>query len=147
MPRTRRPICGNNRLLRPRSDRSSKQNPAKQSALARPSSANSLRELAKRFLWPVLLLGIGFAVYSRSLKFDFILDDHRFTEDPRIQESGHIFEYFSNYVWAQSTGGPPSFYRPVFVLWFGKYINTLTNLQDSEIGKRDCGARGLRSKV
>jgi len=51
------------------------------------------------------------------LKFDFILDDHRFTGDPRIQESGHIFDYFSSYVWAQFTGGPPSFYRPVFVLW------------------------------
>jgi hypothetical protein len=73
--------------------------------------------LAKRIAGPALLLVILFAVYSPSLKFDFVLDDHRFTADPRIQESGHIFEYFSNYVWAQFTGGPPSFYRPVFVLW------------------------------
>ena len=58
-----------------------------------------------------------FAVYSPSLKFSFILDDHRFTSDPRIQESGHIFDDFSNYIWAQYTGGPPSFYRPVFLLW------------------------------
>jgi hypothetical protein len=58
-----------------------------------------------------------FAVYSRSLDFQFVLDDHRFTADPRIQESGQVWDYFANYVWAQFTGGPPSFYRPVFVLW------------------------------
>jgi protein O-mannosyl-transferase len=57
------------------------------------------------------------AVYSPSLGFQFILDDHRFTADPRIQESGHIWDYFANYVWAQFTGGPPSFYRPVFLIW------------------------------
>ncbi|HEV2468798.1 MAG TPA: tetratricopeptide repeat protein [Candidatus Sulfotelmatobacter sp.] len=57
------------------------------------------------------------AVYVRSLNFQFVLDDHRFTADPRIQEAGHIWDYFANYVWAQFTGGPSSFYRPVFVLW------------------------------
>jgi protein O-mannosyl-transferase len=60
---------------------------------------------------------LGFAVYIPSLKFGFILDDHRFTSDPRIQESGHLSDYFTNYVWAQVTGGPPSFYRPIFVVW------------------------------
>jgi hypothetical protein len=58
-----------------------------------------------------------FAVYSRSLGYEFVLDDHRFTSDPRIQSSGYVWDYFANYVWAQFTGGPPSFYRPVFVLW------------------------------
>jgi protein O-mannosyl-transferase len=57
------------------------------------------------------------AVYSPSLKFQFVLDDHNFTADPRIQDPGHIWDYFANYVWAQFTGGPPSFYRPVFLLW------------------------------
>jgi succinate dehydrogenase/fumarate reductase-like Fe-S protein len=57
------------------------------------------------------------AVYSPSLGFQFILDDHRFTADPRIQESGHLWDYFANYVWSQFTGGPPSFYRPVFLIW------------------------------
>jgi len=60
---------------------------------------------------------VVFGIYSRSLGFQFILDDHRFTSDPRIQEAGHIGEYFANYVWAQFAGGPPSFYRPVFLLW------------------------------
>ena len=58
-----------------------------------------------------------FAVYIRSLNFQFVLDDHRFTADPRIQETGHIWDYFANFVWAQFAGGPPSFYRPVFLLW------------------------------
>ena len=58
-----------------------------------------------------------FAIYSPALNFQFILDDHRFVNDPRVQSSGHVWEYFSNYVWAQFTGGPSSFYRPVFILW------------------------------
>jgi tetratricopeptide (TPR) repeat protein len=64
-------------------------------------------------------------VYSPSLSFQFVLDDHRFTSDPRIQEWGHVWDYFSNYVWAQFTGGPPSFYRPVFLLWMR--LNFLLN--------------------
>ena len=58
-----------------------------------------------------------FAVYSPTLNFQFILDDHRFVNDPRVQSAGHIWEYFTNYVWAQFSGGPTSFYRPIFVLW------------------------------
>ena len=96
----------------------SKQNPEEKSA--RPTatnSSNSALRWLKRLALPVLLAAIAFAVYVPSLKYGFILDDHRFTADPRIQESGHFLDYFSNYVWAQFTGGPPSFYRPVFVLW------------------------------
>ena len=63
------------------------------------------------------LAAIVVAIYSPALSFQFILDDHRFTADPRIQSAGHIGQYFTNYVWAQFTGGPPSFYRPVFLLW------------------------------
>lgn len=101
----------------PRVDASSRHPQPKQPASGKPSAASSGLALAKQIAGPALLLLIVFAVYSPSLKFDFILDDHRFTADPRIQEPGHIFEYFSSYVWAQFTGGPPSFYRPVFLLW------------------------------
>jgi protein O-mannosyl-transferase len=69
------------------------------------------------FLLAFCCLCLVFAVYSRSLNFQFILDDHNFTADPRIQNSGHLWDYFANYVWAQFTGGPPTFYRPVFLLW------------------------------
>src|SRR5215831_17964067 len=100
----------------PSADASSRQAQEKKSAPAKPIPA-TWRTSAKRILWPALLLCLGFAIYIPSLKFGFILDDHRFTGDPRIQESGHLPDYFSNYVWAQFTGGPPSFYRPVFVLW------------------------------
>jgi hypothetical protein len=65
----------------------------------------------------ICLAAFVFAVYTPSLRFQFILDDHRFTADPRVQEAGHVWEYFTNYVWAQFTGGPPSFYRPLFVIW------------------------------
>ena len=69
------------------------------------------------FVFALCCIVFVFAVYSPSLGFQFVLDDHRFTADPRIQESGHVWDYFANYVWAQFTGGPPSFYRPAFVLW------------------------------
>jgi hypothetical protein len=65
-----------------------------------------------------LCLGaVVLAVYSPALKFQFVLDDHRFMGDPRIQSPDHVWDYFANYVWAQFTGGPPSFYRPLFILW------------------------------
>jgi tetratricopeptide (TPR) repeat protein len=65
----------------------------------------------------VCVVAAVFAVYGPSLNFQFILDDHRFTGDPRLQSAGHVWEYFTNYVWAQFPGGPATFYRPVFVLW------------------------------
>ena len=72
----------------------------------------------RTFFVAALCLGaLVFAVYSPALKFQFVLDDHRFTGDPRIQSPDHVWDYFANYVWAQFTGGPPSFYRPLFILW------------------------------
>ena len=63
------------------------------------------------------MLTAVFAIYTPALSFQFILDDHHFVNDPRLQSPGHVWEYFTNYVWAQVVGGPPSFYRPLFVLW------------------------------
>jgi len=57
------------------------------------------------------------AIYSPALNFQFVLDDHRFVGDPRLQSPGHVWEYFTSYVWAQVPGGPLSFYRPLFVVW------------------------------
>lgn len=69
------------------------------------------------FVLTLCCVALIFAVYSRSLNFHFVLDDHNFTADTRIQESGHVWDYFANCSWAQTPGGPPSFYRPVFLLW------------------------------
>lgn len=99
------------------SDVASRQKEPRKSAAENPISVNFGLRLARNLVWPLLLAAIAFAIYYPSLKFGFILDDHRFTADPRIQDSGHIFDYFTNYVWAQFTGGPPSFFRPVFLLW------------------------------
>ncbi len=72
----------------------------------------------RTFFVAALCLGaVVFAVYSPALKFQFVLDDHRFTSDPRIQSPDHVWGYFANYVWAQYAGAPPSFYRPLFILW------------------------------
>jgi hypothetical protein len=63
------------------------------------------------------LAAIVFAIYAPALDFQFVLDDHHFLGDPRLQSPGHVWEYFASYVWAQVSGGPLSFYRPLFVLW------------------------------
>jgi protein O-mannosyl-transferase len=75
--------------------------------------------LSPRTAWiaAVALVAGVFAIYSPTLNFQFILDDHRFLGDPRLQSPGHVWEYFTTYVWAQVPGGPVSFYRPLFVLW------------------------------
>ena len=94
--------------------------PSRRQKLETPAQTTSVPELISSgivFAAALCLAGIVFAVYSPALDFQFILDDHRFTADPRIQFSGHVWEYFSHYVWAQFTGGPPSFYRPLFILW------------------------------
>ena len=83
---------------------------------ARAGTPELLSPLSFSIVAIALVIGI-FAAYSPALNFQFILDDHRFVNDPRVQSSGHVWEYFTNYVWAQFTGGPTSFYRPVFVLW------------------------------
>ncbi len=91
-----------------------RQNPA----LGKPLTAVPEFLSVRIFLVAALCLGaVVFAVYSPSLKFQFVLDDHRFTGDPRIQFPHHVWDYFANYVWAQFTGGPPSFYRPLFLVW------------------------------
>ncbi len=65
-----------------------------------------------------MAVGAGvIAIYSPALNFHFVLDDHRFVGDPRLQSPGHLWEYFTTYVWAQVPGGPLSFYRPFFVMW------------------------------
>jgi protein O-mannosyl-transferase len=98
------------------------------SGLDASNQSQSLRLAAppSRPQWPplfnlviaLLVIAVALlAVYAPSLQYHFILDDHRFTNDPRVQTEGHVWEYFSNYVWAQFTGGPTSFYRPVFILW------------------------------
>ncbi len=65
----------------------------------------------------IALLVLVFAIYSPTIDYQFILDDHHYVGDPRLQSSGHIWEYFTTFVWAQFTGGPSSFYRPLFLLW------------------------------
>lgn len=92
-------------------------------SVQQPSSANLARPVSD-ILSPrvcliaaLALVAIVFAIYSPALNFQFILDDHRFTQDHRIQFSGYVWDYFANFVWAQFTGAPPSFYRPIFLLW------------------------------
>lgn len=87
------------------------------SLVAKPAAAADLLTPKPALAIAASLLAAVWAVYAPSLNFQFILDDHRFTNDPRIQMPDHVWEYFSNFVWAQFNGGPPSFYRPVFLLW------------------------------
>lgn len=90
--------------------------PQKLQLAAPPRRWPSLTPFKSLFIILALAAGV-LAIYAPSLQYQFILDDHRFTSDPRVQSPGHVWEYFTNYVWAQFTGGPQSFYRPIFVLW------------------------------
>ena len=102
------------------------------SAVTRQSSLSGHEQWLSRRVFLVLalcLVVLVFAVYSPSLGFQFIIDDHRYTADPRIQDAGHIWEYFTSFVWAQFKGGPNSFYRPAFLLWMR--FNFLLNGLDS----------------
>jgi protein O-mannosyl-transferase len=85
-----------------------------------PSQTKSPKIRPARIIYwaiTVTLAATVVAIYTPSLDFQFILDDHHFVNDPRVQSAGHIWEYFVSYVWAQVSGGPPSFYRPMFILW------------------------------
>lgn len=85
--------------------------------LAAPVLRSPSQSPSNFLIMGLALAAMVLAVYAPSLQYQFILDDHRFTGDPRVQSPGHVWEYFTNYVWAQFTGGPQSFYRPLFVLW------------------------------
>jgi len=69
------------------------------------------------FLAALAVVAAVYAAYSPTLNYPFILDDHQFLGDPRMQSPGHVGEYFTSWVWAQFAGGPVSFYRPLFLLW------------------------------
>jgi hypothetical protein len=68
-------------------------------------------------LFALCLVAAVFAVYAPTLNYQFVVDDHFFTSDPRVQSSGHIWGYFADYAWAEYDGGPATFYRPLFILW------------------------------
>ncbi len=95
----------------------SRSSPAVTHDLSRPSFLQKSVSPRTFFALALGCAGLIFAIYSPSLQFQFILDDHRFTADPRIQKAGHLWDFLTSYVWAQFVGGPPSFYRPMFGLW------------------------------
>ena len=94
--------------------------PTRRQRLAIETSSARVPELLSPRTFFVVALCLGavvFAVYNRALEFQFVLDDHRFTGDPRIQSPGYVWDYFAKYVWSQFTGGPPSFYRLLAVVF------------------------------
>jgi protein O-mannosyl-transferase len=96
-----------------------KTSPTRQQKLELPSGSGG-RELLSPFLFWIgaaAVVAAILAAYRPSLNFPFILDDSRFIGDRRIQDPGHVGEYFASGAWAQFAGGPVSFYRPVFLLW------------------------------
>lgn len=67
--------------------------------------------------WPALLLLLVLLVYARSLLGDFVVDDVPVVRDnPYVQQSGHITDYFSRGLWANTALEDNSvpMYRPLF---------------------------------
>ena len=82
-----------------------------------PSGGKALFSPLGVYIIAVAAAASVIAIYSPALNFQFVLDDHRFVGDPRLQSAGHLWEYFTSYVWAQIPGGPIEFYRPLFLVW------------------------------
>jgi hypothetical protein len=89
----------------------------KSSTAVPPAGARDLLSPLTFCILAVALVAGVFAIYSPALDFQFVLDDHHFVSDPRLQSPGHFSEYFTSYTWSQIRGGPVSFYRPLFVVW------------------------------
>jgi protein O-mannosyl-transferase len=89
----------------------------KTSASTSPEQWEKLSSPLAVGIMAIALVAGVFAIYSPALNFQFVLDDHHFVNDPRLQSSGHVWEYFTSFVWSQIPGAPPSFYRPFFLLW------------------------------
>lgn len=91
----------------------------KPGAVVRFSLRDGTLDISPRlFLFLALAaVAVVFVLYLPALNFQFILDDHHFVNDPRIQTSGHFWKYFTGYVWSQVANGPSSFYRPMFAVW------------------------------
>jgi hypothetical protein len=87
------------------------------SAVTRQSSLIAHEQLLSRRVFLVLslcLVMLLFAVYSPSLGFQFILDDHRYTADPRIQDAGHVWGTSRVLSGRNSRGGRIAFIGQVF---------------------------------
>jgi hypothetical protein len=71
-----------------------------------------------RFLVPAILVLLAAALYSPSLAYDFVNDDHgqiemaksRFTWD-------QLPSYFTEDVWAYTQRSSSNYYRPIFLVW------------------------------
>src|SRR5438105_4213980 len=68
---------------------------------SRPQQSSELFSTRTACIVAVVLAAGIFGIYSPALDFQFVLDDHRFVGDPRLQSPGHVLEYFTSYVWAQ----------------------------------------------
>jgi len=80
-------------------------------------------DLAERNVRPVFLLGLAllatFAVYSRTLNFEFVFDDEALIDNnPLIRESRFVPSYFERHLVSHVTPHQPgNYYRPVLLLW------------------------------
>jgi tetratricopeptide (TPR) repeat protein len=77
------------------------------------------RRPALNWLVPVALAVVAFAVYARTLGFDFVYDDYaQIVETKQLNSWRMIPRYFTGHVWSWKTPGVPGpYYRPVFLLW------------------------------
>jgi len=76
----------------------------------------------------IILLATVFIVYSGTLAFGFVYDDHPvFVENPLVHAWRYVPSYFSTYFGSQLAGANATYYRPVFLLWF-RLIHSLAGL-------------------
>ena len=76
----------------------------------------------------LILLALVFLVYSGTLAFGFVYDDHVvLVENPLVHAWRYVPSYFSTPFGSQLAGANAAYYRPVYLLWF-RVIHALAGL-------------------
>jgi len=77
---------------------------------------------------PVLLrlaVALTFLVYTRTITFDFVFDDHlQISLNPWLESWRQVPQYFTHQLWAFTDAHTPaSFYRPLFMVWLAAVMH------------------------
>ncbi|HYS78997.1 MAG TPA: hypothetical protein VEO94_09170, partial [Candidatus Dormibacteraeota bacterium] len=79
----------------------------------------SPRGLLSRRLWPAYISAVAFAVFARTLAFEFVYDDVRqILGNPWIWNARYLPSLLTKAVWSFKGEAPSNYYRPVQMLLY-----------------------------
>jgi len=81
-----------------------------------PDAASDDRTTGRLLVYAALALTA--LVYAGTLRFGFVYDDGvQIVLNPAVQSWQNAPQYFTQQVWTNLLGAPPTYYRPLFLLW------------------------------